>query len=95
MATLKRAFNTAVRLHSSTCKSLARPPNTAAYRTTTLPRITKVIAANNHYYSTGIAQDIMASRLDSLVHHRYLDLDTSDYVMATYVWIDGSNVSRL
>ncbi len=47
----------------------------------------------NRSYSTGIAQDIMASRLDSLVHQRYMELDTSGSVMVTYIWIDGTNVS--
>ena len=44
-------------------------------------------------FSNGVSQDIMASRLDSVVHQRYMDLDTSGHIMATYVWIDGSNVS--
>ncbi len=47
----------------------------------------------NRSYSTGIAQDIMASRLDPLVHQRYMELDTSGSVMVTYIWIDGTNVS--
>ncbi|XP_064407680.1 glutamine synthetase 2 cytoplasmic-like [Halichondria panicea] len=36
----------------------------------------------------------MASRLDSLVHQRYMELDTSGSVMVTYIWIDGTNGLR-
>ncbi len=40
------------------------------------------------------AQNDMASRLDALVHQKYLALPTPGKVMATYIWIDGTGQVR-
>lgn len=36
------------------------------------------------------SQSTMASRLDQLVHQKYMALPTPGKVMATYIWIDGT-----